>query len=120
MIENDPRRALKFSTAELHKLAGGSRSHADVIRTFNAGLAELTSSGVLVTTDQRTWYAGREMVAMFGTYTDAHGREQTCLWFGPWMCLAMALKVSQPETKRVLHGFLKRSPLYQGDREALD
>lgn len=108
---------LHTSTAEIHRsvpVTARPRSHADLIRSFNGGLAELTSAGVL-TTDApaaRKWFCNGALVAQFGPYTDQYGREQVCLYFGSWLCLAMSLKVTHTETRAALMAVLKRHPLY--------
>lgn len=106
---------LHVTTAEIYEMsaeASRPRSHADVIRTFGAGLAELTEDGVLTATGVGHWKANGVTVARTGTYTDAQGRTQSCFLFGSWLCLAMALKVSNKETRKALMAVLKRNPIY--------
>jgi hypothetical protein len=101
--------SLYANTAELHAAApDAARSHADVIRTFNRALAELTAAGALTERNKREWYFGKDLVAVFGTYNDVGGRDQTCLYFGSWLCLAMLLKVTRLETRQALTTILKK------------
>ncbi|KZL40023.1 hypothetical protein VT47_08395 [Pseudomonas syringae pv. syringae] len=100
---------LYANTAELHAAAPeAARSHADVIRTFNRALADLTAAGALTERNKREWYFGKDRVALFGSYNDSSGRDQTCLYFGSWLCLAMILKVTRLETRQALTAILKK------------
>jgi hypothetical protein len=106
---------LHVTTAEIYENSPKEtrpRSHADLIRSFDAGLAELTADGVLTTTGVGHWKANGVTVVRTGTYTDAQGRTQACYLFGSWLCLAMALKVSNKETRKALMLALKRNPIY--------
>lgn len=88
------------------------RSHADLIRTFRAALAELSEAGVLVEKPAGFWFAGSTAVAHHGKYKDAYGRSQDCIYFGSWLCLAMSLKVSHIETRAALMTLLRQNPIY--------
>lgn len=104
------------STYQIHQMVPVSsrpRSHADLIRTFHAALAELSEAGVIVEREVAgSWFAGDAIVAMNGLYKDGYGRPQVCIYFGSWLCLAMSLKISHKETRKALMTTLKQHPIY--------
>lgn len=104
------------STYEIHQMVPVSsrpRSHADLIRTFHAALAELAEAGVITERNVTgSWFAGDALVATNGVYMDAYGRPQVCIYFGSWLCLAMSLKVSHAATRKALMATLKQHPIY--------
>ena len=108
---------LFWDTHRLHEgmAKDATRSHANLIRTFNKGLADLTASGLLTSTDGRTWRTNGVPIAKFGDYEDSYGRSHKCIYFGSWLCLAMAFKVSKEETREALLDLLKKHPIYAGD-----
>lgn len=101
--------ALHMDTVRLHEMAP-VRTHSDLIRSFHSGLAELVSGGVLVFQNRQWLHAGK-VVAMYEDYTDSQNRSRVCIRFGSWLCLALALKVSRPETRQALLDVLKKHPL---------
>lgn len=104
---------LHSTTVDVHEFTPSVRSHADVIRTFNAALLDLTKVGLLSTLNGRQWYINGtgEMIATYDTYTDSSSRERVCLRFGSWLALAMALKVARVETREALVQILRKHPL---------
>lgn len=100
---------LHMTSEQLHDLAP-VRTHSDLLRTFIKGLEELTNGGVL-SRKGRTWVASGVVVAEDYHYQDSQNRDRVALRFGSWLCLALALKVSREETRKVLLDAVKKHPL---------
>ncbi|MFL1493900.1 hypothetical protein [Pseudomonas antarctica] len=101
-----------FAVHQMVPVTSRPRSHADLIRTFHAGLAELAEGGVIEERTGGMWWAEDTAVAMNGMYKDGYGRPQVCIYFGAWLCLAMSLKVSHKETRKALMTILKQHPIH--------
>lgn len=101
---------LHMTSELLHELAP-VRTHSDLLRTILKGLEELTNGGVL-TRKGRAWIAGSVIVAEDYHYTDSMNRDRVAIRFGSWLCLALALKVSREDTRKVLLDAVKKHPIY--------
>jgi len=107
---NRPNTALYIDSLILHGKAP-MRSHSDLMRTFNKGLAELVEGGVLVRRGD-SWLCRSIVVAQEFTQPDSMNRPRKAVRFGTWLCLTMALKFTQPEVREILMGYLRRHPIY--------
>lgn len=100
---------LHMTSERLHELAP-VRTHSDLLRSVLKGLEELTNGGVLKR-NCRKWEAAGVVVAEDYLYQDSQNRDRVAIRFGSWLCLALALKVSREETRKVLLDAVQKHPL---------
>jgi len=100
---------LHMDSLRLYEMAP-VRTHSDLLRTIQKGIDELTALGAL-SQHGSEWRVGAECVVEQYYYNDSIGRSYKALRFGSWLCLAMALKVTREETRKVLLDALANHPL---------
>ncbi len=90
------------------------QAHAKLLRTIIKAVGELSDSGLIIKGSGphgTTWTASGAVVVEEFTYVDSVQRTQTALRFGSWLCLALALKVTQADARQAFIEVVEKHPL---------
>ena len=91
------------------------QAHSKLLWTITKAVEELTDSGLIIkdtgTHGNVVWAASGSVVVEEFTYTDSVQRPQIALRFGSWLCLALALKVTQADARQAFIEVIQKHPL---------